>query len=135
MPGRDQGESLGVDQFIDYRKSIFEDEVEAVDLVLAAVGGYNIVARSLAVVKEGGHLVSLLDEMDEALAAEHKVTFHRLWVQPDAEDLSQVRDLLEQGKVKVKLDSVFPLADAQLAHQRSESRRAVGKIVLEVVAD
>lgn len=132
---RDYVESLGVDQFIDYRKGTFEEEVEAVDLVLAAVGGDDIVARSLAVLNEGGHLVSLIDEIDEELTKEKKVTFHRLWVKPGSKELSQIRDLLEQGKVKVNLDSIFPLAEAQKAHERSESRRAVGKVVLEVIAD
>ena len=128
-------ESLGVDEFIDYQNGQFEDQLEAVDLVLVAVGGTDLVERSLAVIKPGGHLISLLDELDEALAEPNKVTFHRLWVKSDAADLSQIKTLLEQGKVKVHLDSVLPLADAQIAHQRIESKHSVGKIVLEVIAD
>jgi len=132
-------ESLGVDQFIDYRNSKFEDEVESVDLVFAAavgaVGGDDIVTRSLQVIKSGGHLISLFDEIDEALALERGITYHKLMVQPNAADLTQIKELLEQGQVKVHLDSLFPLADAQLAHQRSESKRTVGKIVLQVIAD
>ncbi|MCJ8338486.1 MAG: NADP-dependent oxidoreductase [Pseudomonadales bacterium] len=128
-------ESLGVDEFIDYQNNKFEGEVAPVDLVFAAVGGDDIVARSLAVIKAGGHLISLFDEIDEVLATEQQVTYQRLWVQPNAADLTQIKDLLEQGKVQVHLDSLFPLADAQLAHQRSESKRTVGKIVLQVIAD
>ncbi len=129
-------EGLGVDEFIDYQNGKFEDKLEAVDIVFSAVGGGNdIVSRSLAVIKPGGHLISLFDELDEALATAKKVTFQRLWVQPDAADLTQIKTLIEQGKVKVHLDSILPLADAQLAHQRIESKRTVGKIVLEMIAD
>ena len=132
-------EGLGVDQFIDYQNSKFEDETDPVDLVFAgavgAVGGDDVVTRSLDVIKSGGHLISLFDEIDEALALERGVTYHKLMVQPNAADLTQIKDLLEQGKVQVHLDSLFPLADAQLAHQRSESKRTVGKIVLQVIAD
>ena len=124
---------LGVDQFINYQTEKFEDQVDSVDLVFAAVGGDNIVERSLKVIKPGGHLISALDELDHGLAEEHQVKFARIWVQPNGQDLNEIKKLIDEGKVTVNLDSVFPLADAQQAHARSESKRAVGKIVLEIV--
>ena len=124
---------LGVDQFINYQTAKFEDEVDSVDLVFAAVGGDNIVERSLKVIRPGGHLISALDEIDTRLAEEQQVKFERIWVQPNRQDLNEIRKLIDEGKVTVNLDSVFPLADAQQAHTRSESKRAVGKIVLEVI--
>lgn len=125
--------NLGVDQFINYQTAKFEDEVDSVDLVFAAVGGDNLVERSLKVIKPGGHLISALDEIDNALAEQYQVKYQRIWVQPNSEDLNEIKKLIEDGKVTVNLDSVFPLAEAQQAHTRSESKRAVGKIVLEVI--
>ncbi|MBL4797557.1 MAG: NADP-dependent oxidoreductase [Oleispira sp.] len=124
---------LGVDEFINYQTEKFEDQVDSVDLVFAAVGGDNIVERSLKVIKPGGHLISALDELDHGLAEEQQVKFERIWVQPNGQDLNEIRKLIDEGKVTVNLDSVFPLAEAQQAHARSESKRAVGKIVLEVI--
>ena len=124
---------LGVDEFINYQTEKFEDLVDSVDLVFAAVGGDNIVERSLKVIKPGGHLISALDELDHGLAEEQQVKFERIWVQPNGQDLNEIRKLIDEGKVTVNLDSVFPLAEAQQAHARSESKRAVGKIVLEVI--
>jgi NADPH2:quinone reductase len=45
---------------------------------------------------------------------------------------SEVWPLLAAGKVKVVLDSTFPLAKAADAHRRLESSQHIGKIVLTV---
>ena len=44
-------------------------------------------------------------------------------------------DLVEKGQLTVTIDSVFPLADAAKAHERGETGRARGKIVLTVRDD
>jgi NADPH2:quinone reductase len=38
---------------------------------------------------------------------------------------------LFRGELRPVIDSVFPLADARGAHQKIESRRAFGKILLK----
>ena len=40
--------------------------------------------------------------------------------------------LIEEGKIRPILDSVFPLEDAARAHQRMQSGLHIGKIVLKV---
>ncbi|MGB1237951.1 MAG: NADP-dependent oxidoreductase [Pseudomonadales bacterium] len=126
--------SLGADQLIDYRVERFEDKVGKLDAVLAAVGGDDILQRSLEVIRPGGHLISLLDEIDQTLAAGLDVNYQRWWVAPDAQDLRKIAQLIDSGQVKVIIDKVFPLAQAAQAHAWSESKRATGKIVLEVSA-
>ena len=39
--------------------------------------------------------------------------------------------LVEQGRLKPAVDSVFPLAEAAAAHRRLESRESAGKILLQ----
>ncbi len=102
------------------------------DVVFAAVGGDDTVARSFSVVKKGGHLISVIDEDPDGKADDHGINFQRTWVQPNACQLSEIATLIDAGTVKVSLDSVFPLADAKAAHLRSQTRRATGKIVLQV---
>lgn len=51
-----------------------------------------------------------------------------------AEDLRYIVQLVEEGKLKAVIDSVFPLEDVAKAHLRSETERARGKIVLDFTA-
>jgi NADPH2:quinone reductase len=45
---------------------------------------------------------------------------------------AKVWPLLESGKVKVVMDSTYPLAEASKAHARMETNAHIGKIVLAV---
>lgn len=126
--------SLGADEFIDYQSQRFEDIVDEVDAVLVAIGGNDIAKRSLHVVRKNGYLVSLLDEIDTQAAQEREINAQRWWVMPNANDLQQIATLIDTGAVKVNIDKVYPLEQANLAHQWSESKRAQGKIVLKVSA-
>ncbi len=50
-----------------------------------------------------------------------------------ARDIEQrVWPLVEAGKVKVVIDSTYPLADASEAHRRMETSAHIGKIILKV---
>lgn len=127
--------SLGVDEFIDYRSQRFEDVIKGeVDSVLAAVGGDDILQRSLQIIKNGGGLVSLLDDVDIAAATAKNINAQRWWVTPSAADLQSIAALIDNGQVNVHIDSVFPLEEVKQAHALSESQRARGKIVLQVSA-
>jgi NADPH:quinone reductase-like Zn-dependent oxidoreductase len=41
-------------------------------------------------------------------------------------------DLVRTGRVRVHVDSVFPLAEARAAHDRLEAGEQLGKIVLRI---
>ncbi|WGV98534.1 NADP-dependent oxidoreductase [Vibrio sp. YMD68] len=123
---------LGADEFIDYRSQRFEEVVSELDAVLVAVGGGDIAKRSLDVVRKGGRVISLLDEVDTDIAQSLGVHFQRWWTMPSAADLTCIAELIDKGDIQVKIDKVFPLSQVQQAHELSESQRAQGKIVLNV---
>ncbi|MBU2968274.1 NADP-dependent oxidoreductase [Pseudoalteromonas sp. C2R02] len=123
---------FGADEFIDYKQDDFEQHVKDVDLVFAAVGGNNIVERSLGVIKPNGRLISLLDEIDEQFAKDKNVNYARMLVEPSKAGLNKITDMLESNQLKVTIDSVYSLDDAKQAMIKSESARATGKIVIEV---
>ncbi len=125
--------ALGADEVIDYRTDNFLDAIQEVDMVLAAVGGDNIVEDSLQVIKPGGVLISLLDDMDPAKAQAKNIEFQRWWVTPNAQDLTHIAAMIDKGDIKVHLEKVFPLSQVKHAHALSESKRAQGKIVLQVI--
>jgi NADPH:quinone reductase-like Zn-dependent oxidoreductase len=125
---------LGADEFIDYKQDDFEQHVSNIDLVIAAVGGNNVVERSLVVIKPNGRLISLLDEIDEKKAQSQNIHYARIIVEPSKIGLNTIADMLESNQLQVTIDSVFSLDDAKKAMIKSESARATGKIVIEVVA-
>jgi NADPH:quinone reductase-like Zn-dependent oxidoreductase len=126
---------LGADEFIDYKQDDFEQHVFDMDLVFAAVGGNNIVERSLAVIKPNGRLISLLDEIDEKKAQSQNIHYARMIVEPSRIGLNIITDMLEVNQLQVTIDSVFSLDDAKQAMSKSESARTTGKIVIEVAVN
>ncbi|ESS09967.1 MAG: NADPH:quinone reductase related Zn-dependent oxidoreductase [uncultured archaeon A07HN63] len=56
---------IGVDEFVNYRKEQFEDEVNDVDLVVDTVGG-DVLERSVKITRPGGIVVTLPEPPSEA---------------------------------------------------------------------
>ncbi|MQT15439.1 NADP-dependent oxidoreductase [Segnochrobactrum spirostomi] len=124
---------LGADEFIDYKKVTPEDVVQNVDLVVDAVGGPST-ARFLRTLKRGGALFPIfpLGFSDWDAATERGVTVSATQVRSSGAQLAEVGRLLEDGTIRVAIDSTFPLADARAAHERAERGHVQGKIVLTV---
>ncbi|MEU1021724.1 NADP-dependent oxidoreductase [Streptomyces sp. NPDC005904] len=127
---------LGADEVVDYARVDFTEAVSDVDVVLDGVGG-EYGTRSLRVLRPGGHLVTLPDPgglPDAGLAREHGV--HAGWtiVEPDRLGLSEIARLVDEGKLRVEIDTVLPLEEAAKAHAHGERGRTRGKIVLQVAA-
>ncbi len=124
---------LGADEFIDYKTTRFEDKVTEPDLVFVISSGGDLVKRALNVVRTGGTVVSTLDDVAAEDWDASQVTFKRMWVQPNAEDLTTIANMIDQGQIHVRLDRVYTLAQANDALARSEAQLAVGKIVIELI--
>ncbi|NDV87806.1 zinc-binding dehydrogenase [Aurantimonas aggregata] len=124
---------LGADEFIDYTATPPENVVHGVDLVLDAVGGPTT-GRFLRTLKRGGALFPVFplgfDGTDKA--ATLGVTVSTTQVRSNGAQLEEVGRLLDDGTVRVAIDSVFPLADARKAHERAAGGYIRGKIVLTV---
>ena len=56
-------------------------------------------------------------------------------VEPDGEQLLELRTLVDAGELRTEVDSVFPLAEARAAFERVAGRGKHGKVVLEVATD
>lgn len=125
--------AFGVDQFIDYGKAAVETVVRDVDLVLDAVGGARM-ERLLDVIRPGGalFLVNPLGFEGHDVAAQRGIKVSSTQVRSNGAQLSRAAALLDQGAVRVVIDSVFPLSEASRAHQRVAEGGIQGKIVLTV---
>ena len=123
---------LGADQVIDYKAEKFEDVVEPVDLVFDLIGG-ETQERSFSVVKPKGALISTLQEPDKARAKKLNIRAERYTAQPNGDQLREIAQLIDQGKVKVVVASTFGLAQAAEAQSALKERHIRGKVVLKVV--
>ncbi|RAK11911.1 NADPH:quinone reductase-like Zn-dependent oxidoreductase [Halanaerobium saccharolyticum] len=125
--------SLGADEVIDYTKDDFSQILEDYDLVIDTLGG-EIQDKSLNILKEGGMLVSIVEEPDHKKANELGVTAKLHWLIPDGEELAELAEMMENETLKPVVGSVFPFSvqGVKDAHELSETHHARGKIIIEI---
>jgi NADPH:quinone reductase-like Zn-dependent oxidoreductase len=122
---------LGADRVVDYSTGRFEDQVADVDVVFDAVGG-ETQARSWAVLRPGGTLVSIVRPPDPeaASAAEGRGVF--FVVEPDRAGLESLTELIDDGRLTPVVDRVVPLSETRAAYEALGKEHRRGKIVLHV---
>ena len=133
---------MGADEVIDYTKtsiSAWSKNNDKVDLLLDCVGGKS---RDDAwhAVKNHGKLLSIVPPPDmnwvwtyDAPEGVSNTIIGKFFImEPNGEHLGLITRLIEQGKVRPIVDSVYKLEEYQKAFDRMNSKRAVGKIVLKI---
>lgn len=124
---------LGADEFIDYTKANAEEVVREIDLVVDAVGG-PMTGRFIKTLKQGGALFPVfpLGFSGTEEAEKSGVTVSSTQVRSSGAQLAILAHLLDNGAIRVVIDSAFPLSDARKAHERAAEGHIQGKIVLTV---
>ena len=125
--------TLGPRAVIDYRSQRFEEAVRDADAVIDLVGG-DTQARSFQVLRRGGTLVSAVSPPDQHRAQSHGVEAAFFLVNVTSQYLAEIAGLVDGGKLRTRVGTVLPLADAREAHLMLEGKRPHpnGKIVLAV---
>jgi len=144
--------SLGADIGIDYRTQDFVKEVKSAtaghgaDVILDMVGG-EYTERNIVAAAEDGRIIQIATlggaeaKINVARLMVKRVTLTGSTLRPRdravkgrwAQDIEQrVWPLIETGRLKVVIDSTFPLTQAAEAHRRMETSQHIGKIVLVV---
>lgn len=147
--------SLGADHVINYRKQHPWEVLKDMDFVFDTLGGDDLF-KIFNVVKPGGWVVSISGVPDGETAKEMGLGLFKtlilklvglkanisaskcgshykfLFMKPNGDQLAQIKNLVEQGKIRPIIDSVFSLSNIQEAVEHSESGRARGKIVIKV---
>jgi NADPH:quinone reductase-like Zn-dependent oxidoreductase len=124
--------ALGANEAVDRTAVRFDEAVAAVDLVFDTVGG-EVLARSAGVLREGGRVVSVAEEPPPAVGEMVQASY--FVVEPSRPQLIELARLVDEGRVRPLVDSVFPLAEAHAAFERVATRGKRGKVVLQVAAD
>jgi NADPH:quinone reductase-like Zn-dependent oxidoreductase len=122
---------LGADVAVDYTKTRFEDVAKDIDAVLDPVGKETL-ARSYDVVKKGGIVISLVALPDRAELQKRGIHGAAMSVHPDAEDLTQIAHLIDEGKITPIVTKVLPLSEAVAAQQQAATHHTRGKVVLQI---
>lgn len=141
----------GADEVIDYTKSDFAAEAkrltdgQGVDLVLDAVGKTTFL-KSLEALRVRGHLVvygqasgppdpfpplQLQRDGAKTITGTSLIFFTRTREEM-LERANAVFGWLREGKLKVQIGGVYPLAQASEAQRALESRETTGKLVLTI---
>ncbi|RMC98450.1 NADP-dependent oxidoreductase [Aquitalea palustris] len=147
--------SLGADEVVDYKKQEFETVLRGYDAVLGTTRG-DTIEKSLAILKPGSRIVSLIGPLDAAfarrkrlnfvlrfvfglmsrkimrLARQRDVSYSFLFVRPDGSQLAAISKLLETGQIKPVIDKVFPFNQAKNALEYLAQGRSKGKVVVKL---
>jgi len=117
---------LGADDFIDLEQDGWETAIGQVDLVYDAIGG-DVLARSPAIVKPGGAVVSVMNPLPTDRDDIRVVHFVR---DPSGAQLREITRLVDEGTVTPQVGAVYPLADAREAFMAKSTQHIPGKVVL-----
>src|SRR5256885_967747 len=126
---------VGGDEVIDYRSAKFEEGARGMDVVFDTIGG-DTQESSWSVVKRGGPLVSIVQPPAEEKAKAHGVRgVFLICDQKRGDQLARISEMVANGQVKVRVETVLPLSEARRAQELSQSGHAHGKIVLVTDAE
>ncbi|GAB3660300.1 NADP-dependent oxidoreductase [Glycomyces tarimensis] len=124
--------SIGADRPFDYTTTDFAEALNGIDVVLDAIGGEDYVARSAAVLRDGGKLVTIVNPAELPEAHRDRIASGFMIVEPDWSGMRELSRLVEEGSLSPTVSKTFPLEEAAAAHEALESGRTIGKIVLTV---
>jgi putative PIG3 family NAD(P)H quinone oxidoreductase len=151
----DAVKKLGADAAIDYKKQDWAEEIrkltgkKGVNCILDMVGG-SYIEKNLQLLKPNGRLVQIAFlqgskvDLDCMPILTRSLTFTGSTLRPRSVEekaaiaqalLKNVWPLLEAKKVGTLIHAVYPLHEAQKAHELMESSAHIGKIVLKVKRD
>jgi NADPH:quinone reductase-like Zn-dependent oxidoreductase len=127
---------LGAYEVIDYTQLDVVDAIrdfkpDGVDVVLDTIGGETL-KRSVDVVRDEGRVVSIAEPPTAEHFGQRGIEATYVFVRPDGEQLEELGELAEAGRLSVELAEVLPLEQAARAHELSESGHVRGKLVLRV---
>jgi len=155
-PNVDLVKRLGADVVVDYKKQAFEAVLRDYDVVLDSLGGETL-KKSLDVLKPGGKVISVAGPPDAAFGRElganpvirlvmsalslrtrraarrRNVTYSFLFMKASGDQLRELTPLIETGKIRPVVDTVFPFESAREALEYVEAGRPkAGKVVVRM---
>lgn len=141
--------ALGADRVIDYKTEDYKTIVTDADIVFDTLG-QNYTLEAFKVIKQGGKVVSVAGPLDEESArmfgmADYKLpeelaqliqgkeaSYKFIFMHPNGSHLGEIKSLIEDGKIKAIIDTVYPFNESIEAFTHLATGRAKGKIVINI---
>ncbi len=141
--------ALGADRVIDYKTEDYKTIVKDADIVFDTLGDI-YTTDAFKTIKEGGKVVSIIGALDEETARNFGMTEYKLpeelsngikdknasykyiFMNPNGAQLSLIKNLIEDEKIKPIIDKVYPFSESIEAYTHLASGRAKGKIVIKI---
>ena len=156
LAGASLVQSLGADHVIDYTRQSIDSELRNLDGVFDTVGGHTL-RQSFRVVKSNGKIVSIAGTPEPTtarkdlgrgraltslfwlasfrlrwLARRHSVQYRYYFMHGSGNDLAQLAQLIDAGKIRVVVDRVFDFGQIEDAFAYLEQGHARGKIIVKM---
>ena len=127
---------LGADGVIDYTTEDVLKAGDDYDVIYDAVGVLELAAALPALNRDGVYLTLVpVPGIDFFIPGQsHREAgkgYFVAWT-PHAADLDLLSEWVASGELKPVIDSEFALEDIRAAHERSQTERAVGKIIINI---
>jgi NADPH:quinone reductase-like Zn-dependent oxidoreductase len=122
---------LGANRFISSDGGLSGEAAGGLDVVIDTVGGA-VLDDSYRLLRKGGRLVTLTAPPDPVVADEHGVQAMFFVVAPDPDQLAELADAVDEGRLRPVVSQTFPLADGRQAFESGAHPRPPGKTVLVV---
>lgn len=147
--------ALGADEVIDYSTQDYLKVVSNVDIVYDTLGKeYSLDA--FKIIRNGGKVISIAGPLDDLsakalglnglirfilsltnsklnrLKKSKNASYRYIMMQPNATQLSEIKSLVEQNKIKPIIDKVYEFKDVIEALKYQASGRAKGKLVVKM---
>lgn len=129
--GVEMAKALGADEVVDYKSQDFTQIAKDMDVVADLVGG-ETQTKSFGVLKKGGKLLSIVMPPSNELAEQFGVAAKFINSTPSPVKLNYGKVLVEAGKIKANITSVFKLEQAAEAQDLVSAGGVNGKVILEV---
>lgn len=131
--------SIGADHLIDYTQQDFTENGEDYDVIIDVVGE-KFFSRRLKSLKPSGYyflanagLSHVVRGLWSSMTSSKKVVIGSS--SQSQEDLVQLKELIEAGKMKSVIDRTYSLEQIPEAHRYAESGKKIGNVVITVAHD
>ena len=129
---------IGADEIIDYTKTDFTAGQAPYDIVFDCYGNRSFARTKPVLARRGVYISTIPAARNYTTTAANPFRSQKsrvVVVRSKSQDIHAISQLIEAGAVKPVIDSCFPFAELRHAYEKLETKRAKGKIVVQLKTD
>ncbi len=141
--------ALGADRVIDYKNEDYKEVANDLDIVFDTLGD-DYTFEAFEIIKSGGCVTTIVGPPDPEsakqmgiedyqmpekltkLIKEKSATYKHTWMQPNANQLKEIKEMVEERTIRPSIDLVYDFEDAVKAFEYLATGRAQGKVIVSL---